>query len=160
VEAERSVKRALSVLVLSAALLLSACSKSYRVGDRVLVEWEGADYPAAIVAVESPGKYKIHFEGYDAIWDESVPATRIRGKVTGPVQLPPPPPKVRARMAMLNKSSLSTYKVGDRVKVDWKGTFYPALVLAVLGNERYRVHYEGYDQNWDENVDISRIQRR
>jgi len=154
------VTRLARTLVLALLLLLAACSKSYRVGDRVLVDWEGADYPASVVVVEGPGRYKVHYEGYEAIWDESVPATRIKGKVHGAVQVPPPPAKVRARMAAGNKASLSTFKVGDRVKVDWKGSFYPATVLLVLGNERYRVHYDGYDQNWDENVDISRIQRK
>jgi hypothetical protein len=59
-----------------------------------------------------------------------------------------------------SKASLSTFKVGDHVKAEWKGTYYPATILLVLGGERYRVHYDGYDQNWDENVDISRIQRK
>lgn len=151
------------VFVLGLALAATGCSKTYRVGDRVLVEWEGAEYPAGVLAVEGPGKYKVHFEGYDAIWDESVPVTRIKRKITesGPVPTPPPPAKVRARMASGgSKTQLSTFKIGDRVKVDWKGTFYPATILVVLGGERYRVHYEGYDQNWEENVDISRIQRK
>jgi hypothetical protein len=149
--------------VLALALSVAACSKSYRVGDHVLVEWEGADYPAAVQAVEGPGKYRIHFEGYDPIWDESVPIARIKRKLpeSGSVPSPPPPAKVRARMASgAGKTQLSTFKIGDRVKVDWKGTFYPATILVVLGGERYRVHYEGYDQNFDENVDISRIQRK
>ena len=156
------MKRALIALAIMLSVALAACGKSYRVGDRVLVDWEGPDpYPAVILAVESPGKYRIHYENYDAIWDESVPVTRIKGKITGPLPpAPPPPPKVRARMAAGNKVTMSTFKPGDRVKVDWKGTYYPATVLVVLGGERYRVHYDGYDSNWDENVDISRIQRK
>lgn len=140
--------------------LLAGCAKSYRVGDEVLVEWEGNDYPASILAIESPGRFRVHYVSYDSIWDESVPATRVKGKVKGHIQPPPPPPKVRARMAMGNKLSNSTFRQGDRVKVDWKGSFYPATIVEVLGNERYRVHYDGYDANWDENVDISRIQRK
>jgi hypothetical protein len=145
------------------ALVATGCSTSYRVGDKVLAEWETNDYPASILAVEAPGRYKVHFINYDPIWDESVPATRIKGRIKEGthLQAPPPPPKVKARMLALgNKTSISTYRAGDRVKVDWKGTFYPALILDVLGGERYRVHYEGYDNNWDENVDISRMQRK
>jgi hypothetical protein len=80
--------------------------------------------------------------------------------VKGYVLPPPPPPRVRARMTAGNKTTISTFRQGDRVKVDWKGSFYSATVVEVLGNERYRVHYDGYDANWDENVDIARIQRR
>lgn len=153
----------LSALALSLLTFAPGCSKSYRVGDKVLVEWEekAPPYPASIIVVESPGRYRVHFEGYEAIWDESVAATRIKGRISGPVQAPPPPAKVRARLGAANKAQLSTFKVGDHVKVDWKGTFYSATILAVHGGEKYRVHYEGYDANWDENnVDISRIQRK
>jgi hypothetical protein len=149
--------------VLVAVLTLSGCSKSYRVGDQVMVEWEGPlPYPAKILAVESPGKYRVHYEGYEPIWDESVPATRIKGKYQGTVkQKPPPPAKVRARMPQTPGAAVqSVYKVGDRVKVEWKGSFYPASIIGVLGNERYRVHYDGYDLNWDEDVDFARIQRK
>ncbi len=143
------------------ALTLPACTKKYAVGDEVLVEWEGADYPASIVAVEGSARYRVHFQGYDPMWDESVPLSRVRGRLREKVTNPPPPPaKVRARMAQGNKSQVSLFKLGDRVRVDWKGTVYPAVIVAVLGNERYRVHYEGYDANWDENVEVSRIQRR
>ena len=141
-------------------LLALSCARIYRVGDKVLVDWEGADYPASVIAVEAPGRYRVHYEGYDSIWDESVAATRIKSKITGPVQSPPPPAKVRARMSLGSKASMSTFKMGDRVKVDWKSSYYPAVILMELGGEHYRVHYEGYDSNWDENVDISRIQRK
>ena len=143
-----------------APLLLLGCSSPYRVGDRVLVEWDGNDYPASILVIESQARFRVHYEGYESIWDESVPATRVKGKVKGHVPPPPPPPRVRARMNPGNKAPISTFRQGDRVKVEWKGAPYSATILEVLGNERYRVHYDGYDANWDETVDISRIQRR
>lgn len=149
-----------TLMSFGAALALAACSSPYRVGDRVLVEWEGNEYPASILVIESTARFRVHFEGYESIWDESVPATRIKGKVKGHVVAPPPPPKVRARTSASNKTPLSTFRQGDRVKVDWKGALYPATILEVLGNERYRVHYDGYDANWDETIEVSRIQRR
>ncbi len=144
------------------ATTLTGCSKSYRVGDTVMVEWDGPiPYPAKILAVESPGRYRVHYEGYEPIWDESVPATRIKGKAHGKQKPPPPPAKVRARMPQANGVVVqSVYKVADRVKVEWKSAFYPATIVGVLGNERYRVHYDGYDTNWDEDVDFARIQRK
>ncbi|MCU0658398.1 MAG: hypothetical protein MUF64_25010 [Polyangiaceae bacterium] len=147
-------------LILAALLLSLACSTPYRVGDRVLVEWDGNDYPASILVIESQARFRVHFEGYESIWDESVPATRIKGKVQGHITPPPPPPRVRARMSAGSKTPTSTFRQGDRVKVEWKGAFYTATILEVIGNERYRVHYDGYDANWDEVVDITRIQRK
>jgi hypothetical protein len=142
-------------------LALGACSRPYRVGDRVLVEWEGDEYPASVLVVESPGRFRVHYEGMDSVWDESVPATRIKGRVSGTPRHPPPPSKVRARGAGgAQGAPPSLYKVGDRVKIDWKGAFYPGTVVAVLGGERYRVHYDGYDANWEENVDLNRLQRK
>lgn len=150
---------------LTALLVLGpiACSRTYKVGDKVLVQWEESSpevYPALVLSVDSPGKYRIHYDGYDPIWDESVLATRIKGTVHGSPKRPPPPAKVRARLPSAGAAPQSMYKVGDRVKVDWKGSFYPATILAVLGGERYRVHYDGYDSNWDEDVEFSRIQRK
>lgn len=143
------------------ALALGGCSRPYRVGDRVLVEWEGAEYPASVLVVESPGRFRVHYEGYDSVWDESVPAIRIKGRVSGTPRHPPPPPKVRARVAgSAQGAPPSLYKVGDRVKIDWKGASYPGTIVAILGGERYRVHYDGYDANWEENVDLSRLKRK
>ena len=42
--------------------------------------------------------------------------------------------------------------------VEWEtGKSYPAYVLEVNGKSRYRVHFEGYDSRWDEDVGIDRI---
>ena len=50
------------------------------------------------------------------------------------------------------------YRVGDHVLVEWEeGKTYPAYVLEVNGRSRYRVHFEGYDSRWDEDVGIDRI---
>ena len=47
------------------------------------------------------------------------------------------------------------YRVGDHVLVEWEeGKTYPAYVLEVNGRSRYRVHFEGYDSRWDEDVGI------
>lgn len=50
------------------------------------------------------------------------------------------------------------YRVGDHVLVEWEtGKAYPAYVLEVNGRGRYRVHFDGYDSRWDEEVGIDRI---
>lgn len=52
------------------------------------------------------------------------------------------------------------YRVGDYVWVKWDGKNYPAYILAKRSRERYRVHYDGFDSRWDENVDLDRIEGR
>jgi hypothetical protein len=148
-------------LVLGLVLLLfglGACKRGYDVGDHVMVEWEGKIYPAMIVEVSGPGKVKVHYDGYDEIWDEVVPRSRIRGFVEGAVTMPEPPEKVRRTAVEAAKTN--QHKIGDRVMVDWHAHYYPALIVGVVGPERYRIHYEGYGNEWDENVGAERIKAK
>jgi hypothetical protein len=152
------VPRLVSTLIICIALVLSACSRAYDVGDHVLVDWEGSVYPAMIIEVPGPGKIRVHYEGYDEIWDETIPRSRIKGLVEGPVAIPEPPEKVRRTAIDAAKSN--RYKIGDRVKVDWHGHDYRALVVGIVGPERYRIHYEGYGNEWDENVGRERLRAK
>jgi hypothetical protein len=124
----------------------------------VLVEWEGGDYPAMVVEIPGPGKVKVHYQGYDEIWDEVVPRSRIRGRIEGPVPIPDPPDKVRRTAVEAAKTN--HFKIGDRVKVEFQGHMYPAVVVGIVGPERYRIHYDGYGNEWDENVGRERIQTK
>lgn len=137
---------------------LSACKAKYGVGDHVLVQWERGDYPAYIVDAPKPSKFKVHYDGYDAAWDEEVPLARIKGMVEGVVIPPEPPAKVRAKA--IQAAQKNTYKLKDRVRVEWHGQIYPATVTGIVGQEQYRVTYDGYDHEWDEIVGLSRIQPR
>ena len=150
--------RAPRVLALVAALLLLACSRSYRTGDEVMVEWEGKEYPAVILATDGPTKFKVHYDGYDDVWDEVVIRSRIKGLRKGNEVPPEPPAKVRQKAALAAQTN--TYRLGDHVRVEWNGRYYPAQIVDVVGKERYRVHYEGYGSEWDENVSLNRIQPR
>jgi hypothetical protein len=81
----------------------------------------------------------------------SLPAAapvRVRPGPSGSAssQPPPEPPGV--------------YRVGDRVRVEWHGSIYPAAITSVLDSDRYRVHYEGYGDEWDETIGLNRIQRK
>jgi len=148
------------VIAMALALLLvfTGCKRNYGVGDAVLVEWEGNVYPAKIIAVVSSTKYKVHYDGYDDIWDESIPRSRIKGPVEGDVVQPEPPAKVRTKA--LQAAQTNVHKIGDRVRVEWHGQMYPAVITGIVGQERYRVHYEGYGAEWDETVGLTRIQAR
>lgn len=148
-------------IVLAIALVVTGatgCKRNYGVGDHVLVEWEGNAYPAMIIGAPTPTKYKVHYEGYDDIWDETVARDRIKGFVGSDVVQPEPPAKVRAKA--LQAAQTNVHKLGDRVRVEWHGQMYPAVITGIVGQERYRVHYEGYGPEWDETVGLSRIQAR
>jgi hypothetical protein len=156
---ESLMLRALLVWLLL-SLALAGCKRSYDVGDHVYVEWEkDKRYPAVIIpGSPGPGKYKVHFDGYDAIWDETFTRDKIKGFVEGTPVSPEPPEKVRAKAMQAVEKNI--YKIGDSVKVEWHGTMYPARVIGIVGTEKYRIHYEGYGNEWDETVGLSRIQQK
>ena len=149
----------LARLALVAGLgLVTGCKDELHVGDQVLVDWEGKVYPAVILEEQSATKFKVHYDGFDPMWDEVVPKDRIKGLLEGEPPRPEPPAKVRAKAAEAAKKNL--YTVGDRVRVEWHGQLYPASILEIVGHERYRIHYEGYGHEWDETVELARIQPR
>jgi hypothetical protein len=153
----RPAVRALARYLVLLAFVV-ACSRSYRVGDEVLVEWEGKEYPAVILSAPTPAKFKVHYEGFDDIWDEEVPKSRLKGFRTGTEIRPEPPAKVRQKA--LEAAQTNTYRVGDHVRVDWRGKLYPAQIVSVIGKEKYRVHFDGYGSEFDEDVGLARIQPR
>jgi hypothetical protein len=149
--------RAAHVLLL-ACLALGGCSRHYDVGDHVMVEWEKDVYPAMIIEVPGPGKVKVHYDGYDEMWDEVIQRNRIKDKVEGTVPIPDPPEKVRRTAVEAAKTN--QWRIGDRVKSEWHGFQYPAVIVGIVGPERYRIHYEGYGNEWDENVGRDRLQQK
>ena len=48
------------------------------------------------------------------------------------------------------------YSTGQQVKVEWKGSWWDALIRDIQG-DNYLIHYVGFDSSWDEWVDTSRI---
>src|ERR1043165_9072118 len=114
------VRRALLAL-----FLLVGCRRAHQVGDHVLVDWRGDEDPAVIVGVEGPAKFHVHYDGYSEDWDESIPATRIRGRLgTSPTQIGAPPTKTGTRPGASASASasgsaaprpLSVYRFGDRI---------------------------------------------
>jgi hypothetical protein len=157
--------KSIHVWAFGALLFVLGCRRGHQVGDHVLVEWRGAEYPAVIVSVESPARFVVHYDGYSEDWDEVIPIARIRGRlgmtpVTGPATKPAP---LRAKAdagVPVDAGPRSVYREGERVRVEWHGSMYPATIIGVLGDDRYRVHYEGYGNEWDEDVGLNRIQRK
>ena len=52
------------------------------------------------------------------------------------------------------------YRIGEFVWVDWQGRDYPAYIVDRKGSAKYRVHFDGYDTRWDEDVTVDRIKGR
>jgi hypothetical protein len=121
----------------------SASAATCAVGDKAHVLWKGTWYPASVLKAKGTECF-IHYDGYGSNWDEWVGPDRIRVTSSG---APTP-------------TMASAFGEGDAVSVLWKGTWYPAHVLKVQGGGRYRIHYDGYDNSWDENVGPSRIRPR
>jgi hypothetical protein len=157
------------MLLWALALGLVGCKKPYRVGEHVLVEWEDGSsqfYPAYVVERVSATRYRVHFDGYDTRFDEDVGIDRIEGRVEGPVVTPPPPRKVARAVGSANPTDagaallVNPYKASDRVRVRWRGSIYTAVVLEVVSKDRVRIHYEGFENAWDETVQLDRIVAR
>lgn len=145
---------------------LSACKQPYRVGEHVWVEWEkGKLYPAYVIEKKGQSRYRVHYEGYDVRWDEDVTLDRIHGRVAGPTKrLPPPDRVVRAtggkKPGKSDSSQSAAYKVGDRVKVTWRGSTYSATVVGIVDRDKFLIHYDGYESAWDEVVHRDRIAKK
>ena len=65
-------------LLLALLVSLTGCPRKYAVGDHVLVEWEGQNYPAMIKEAPSSSKFKVHYDGYDDVWDQEVTRDKIK----------------------------------------------------------------------------------
>ncbi len=50
--------------------------------------------------------------------------------------------------------------VGDRLEVEYGGSWYPATVEAVLADGRVEISYDGYGQAWNEIVGPARMRPR
>jgi len=129
------------IIVMGAALSASSNARACGAGDTAQVLWKGTWYPATVLKAKGTECF-IHYSGYGSNWDEWVGPDRI---------------KVAGASAPVAASAFGN---GDAANVLWKGTWYPAHVIGVLGGGRYRIHYDGYDSSWDENVGPSRIRAR
>lgn len=56
----------------------------------------------------------------------------------------------------ITTTTAAAYGIGEKVEVEWNGSWWKAEVLAVNGG-LYRVHYTGWSSKWDEDVTTSRI---
>jgi len=138
------IARTFVVAALLFAALSSQAFAGCQPGDKADVLWKGSWYPATVLDARGH-KCFIHYDGYDNSWDEWVGPNRIR--IKGSSYAPPPP------------RTSGYFGEGDPVLVLWKGNWYPAHVLRAKGSQTY-IHYDGYENSWDEWVGPDRIRGR
>ena len=97
------------------------------------VEEKGVWYRSQILDGRE-GEWQIHYIGWEAKYDEWVPAKRIR------------------------KPQGISVSGGDKVKVEWKGKWWDAKVMRVEGDFAF-IHYDGYGEEWDEWVTGKRVKK-
>lgn len=51
----------------------------YKVGDRLRVRWRNSTYNATVVGVVPPDSVRVHYEGLETAWDETITSDRIEG---------------------------------------------------------------------------------
>ena len=81
---------------------------------------------------------------------------------TIPTVTPPVPTTTdtAALVAPTPPTTAAVFKTGDKVDVEWHGKFYPSTVLAVLPEDKYKIHYDGWSSSWDEVVPVKRIKSK
>lgn len=117
----------------------------------------------------------VHYVGWDPMYDEVVPRTRLQldpnalkkareAVVTALFGWQQEPidgldgsagPIASTDEIVTNKTTLSA---GQMLQVESGGYWWAAKVLEVLGNDRVRIHYLGWDLSYDEVVERSRLQ--
>ncbi len=154
-----SLARCLSGGVL---LLAAACNKPYRVGEHVWVEWDGQRYRAFVVERQGAARLRVQFEGCDSHWQRDVALDKILGRLDEAEEGRAPATVACSPVGPTAKggpSGVATpYKVGDRIRVRWRGSVYTASVAGVVGPDRFLVHYEGHEAAWDEIVPLERVE--
>jgi hypothetical protein len=146
--------------MLFGAVLLLGCRSSYRVGEHVWVDDDAGVHPAFVRETRSGTRLLVQYQGCDETWVREVTLDRVKGRIAAET------PVSRDRFACLKDAAAdgdgvlaasTPFKVGDKVRVRWRGSVYPAVVVTVVAADRFTVHYEGYEDAWDETVSVQRI---
>src|SRR5690606_25074298 len=93
---------------------------SYQRGQPIDI-WYGSTWYAGRVLEVRGTNYKVSYDGWSSSWDEWVDATRLRARslaAQGAASDAPP-----------QASSEASFRAGDAVSIEWKGTWYKGRVL-------------------------------
>jgi len=96
------------------------------------------------------GKYDFRMHNTDS---DGVEVASVTFSVALPPQL--------QQQASKPEAEAKKFGEGDAVMVEWKGSWWPAKVIALRdGATPYKIHYDGYSKSWDEWVGDARIRKR
>jgi hypothetical protein len=102
----------------------------------------------------NPGSYDLRMHNTD---NNGMEVASVTFKVIGTAQ----PTAEKTAPQPETKTASGKFKKGDPVMVEWKGSWWPARVIAMRqGKAPYKIHYDGYSNSWDEWVGNRRIRRR
>lgn len=99
------------------------------------------DWPGTADRIGTDGRIFVKFSGAVAPDDQWVDAKLVRSAA-----------------GTAATTAATTYRVGEQVQVDWKGTWYKGTILET-GSGRYKIRYAGYDASWDEWVPPARLRK-
>jgi tetratricopeptide (TPR) repeat protein len=164
----------------------TSLKKSRKIGDTIKVQWNDKIYDATIIDIEG-FQYKIRYAGYSDYWNEWITEKRIPSvEKINKIKLENKKNIIKGliilfiavciflALSYLGKGFVyklihktpansviytNTYKIGDKVKVSWKGTYYNATIIDKY-NSQYKISYDGYGSSWDEWVYADRIKPR
>lgn len=106
-------------------------------------------------APTEPGSYDMRMHNTD---NNGMEVASVTFKVVGLAKTPAEPTKPQPATKI---AATTKFKKGDPVLVEWKGSWWPARVIALReGIAPYKIHYDGYSASWDEWVGPNRIKRR
>ncbi len=147
--------------IIGSVAMLVQCSRRNRIGEHIWVIQDGVPVRAFIVERTGEARVRVQFEGCDATWQREITTDRIAGRVTDLEATRPPTQLACAPTSAARKGDpvgvAAPVKVGDRIRVRWRGSTYNAIVAGILAHDRVLVHYEGFENAWDEVVPTDRI---
>jgi len=138
---EESHMKSLKVIMgaLSLMILLSEPAFAYKIGERGQAPWHGSQYPAEIQKINGDQCF-IHWYKENGTYDEWMACSLFKADAA------PTAPG-------------TTFAEGEAVSVEWKGSWWPAHVIAAKPGS-WKIHYDGYDNSWDEWVGPARIKKK
>jgi len=131
-------------------------------GQKLLAEWGNDQWAVEAIAIQGNG-IKIHWVGWSEGFQEVKPKstlfiateTELKKARTQPGSAPP---SFRNRNVSSLKS-LRDIKEGDTVKAKLSTHWLPVKVLRIEDEQTIHVHWESFDEKFDESIPLSRLGR-
>lgn len=128
----------------------------HQIGDRVWIAFGESWYPGRVVAVLQPAVYEVAYDGYAADWNRVARPGQLRRFDSPPTSDGPPTAPSFQPDPGLPVEDITQLHAGMAVLILWNDTLWPGTVVRFEGDQVV-VHYDGYEDSWDETVAIERL---